>query len=232
MKRNLLLGIAVGGLAVFLLAGPAQAQFRYRYSGPYLGAFYTPYYNAYSGLYGSPYVYGSSLYTPYYGGNYYYTPYVSGTWYNTFPNYVGTYVYSSYPAWSGTTYSNPPVYGGTYISPPVSYNIAANQVRTTVPANYQSYYAGPSVEADKARVRVIVPTPDAQLVVEGQQMASTGLDRSFISPSLQTGGTYNYTIRATWRAGDREVSREKQVTVRPGQETVVQFTAAEGVPTS
>lgn len=231
MTRTPLSSLAAGCLALGLLAQPAQAQIRYSINTPFGGGYYWPSTGSYSGWYGSPYAYGT-YYSPYYGGVY--SPYTYGTWYNSYPTYGNVYyTYPGYASSYGTTYWNPPVVGNTYYSAPVTYSMATAQAQPGSSANYQSYYSGPNnVDADKARVRVYLPTADAQLVVEGQAMTTTGTDRSFVSPSLQPGANYAYTLRATWKDGDREVSQGKQITVRAGQETVVRFTNQGGASSS
>src|SRR5262249_13929838 len=43
-------------------------------------------------------------------------------------------------------------------------------------------------------------------------------------------GTYTYTLRSTWMENGREVNREKQVSVKPGQEAVVRFADTDTTP--
>jgi len=138
---------------------------------------------------------------PYYGGGYY-QPYSYGGEYNR-PYFRGYYDNSYY---SGPTYQVIPETGYTQAAP------------TTT---YQSFYSGPP--ADKVRLHVIVPTPDSQLRIEGNATQQTGTERVFDSPSLEPGKTFTYTLKATWREGDREVNKEKQVKVMAGQESTVRF---------
>jgi uncharacterized protein (TIGR03000 family) len=228
MKRSMILGMALGGLVFFLWSETAQAQFSYvrgRWGGYYTAPTW----------YGGPYYYGRSYYYPYYGGTVYYPSYYYGSWYYPAPAYGRTYYYSypsyyysypSYPTWYGSTYWSSPYYGGVYYTTPMSYSTTATARSAVAPASYQSYYSGPAVDSDKVRLRVYVPTQNARLTIEGQPTQQTGTERTFVSPSLNP-GEYTYTLRASWRDGDREVSREKQVQVRPGQETVVQFTGSD-----
>src|SRR5437879_6035071 len=73
-------------------------------------------------------------------------------------------------------------------------------------------------------VRVNVPTSEASLWVEGETTQQKGRERAFISPPLQAGRTYFYDIRATWMENGRQVSRQKTVRIRLGQEVMVNFT--------
>ena len=45
----------------------------------------------------------------------------------------------------------------------------------------------------------------------------------FVSPPLEKGQRYHYTIRASWMENGKEVSREKKVDVEPGREFTVNF---------
>jgi uncharacterized protein (TIGR03000 family) len=88
-------------------------------------------------------------------------------------------------------------------------------------------YASEESESSRSRdalVRVRVPRADARVLIEGQEMKQTGTERLFESPPLEQGKDYNYTIKATWNDGGREVSREKTVNFRAGQEVGVDFT--------
>jgi uncharacterized protein (TIGR03000 family) len=51
----------------------------------------------------------------------------------------------------------------------------------------------------------------------------TGTERSYNTPSLETGWTYSYTVRATWMEGSREMTQERVISVAPGGSYVVDF---------
>jgi uncharacterized protein (TIGR03000 family) len=70
---------------------------------------------------------------------------------------------------------------------------------------------------DSAMLYVIMPSPNAQLTIDGQQMAPRGILRTFYSPALDRGSRYSYTIRATWNENGRPMSREQRVTVAAGR---------------
>jgi uncharacterized protein (TIGR03000 family) len=74
---------------------------------------------------------------------------------------------------------------------------------------------------------VLVPSPNAKIWFDDTPTHQQGTCRLFVSPPLGRGETYSYTIKASWLEKGREVIREKQVKVRPGQETLVDFTAQE-----
>jgi uncharacterized protein (TIGR03000 family) len=62
---------------------------------------------------------------------------------------------------------------------------------------------------------------DAVLEIQGVRMRPTGEVRRFVSPPLEVGKRYTYTLKATWRVGLKEVARERTVPVVAGQEVVV-----------
>ncbi len=83
----------------------------------------------------------------------------------------------------------------------------------------------PSGTGTPAQIRVLVPSPNANLWFDNTPTLQQGACRLFVSPPLDREKTYTYTIKASWLERGREVTREKQVKVRPGRETVVDFTA-------
>ncbi len=75
-----------------------------------------------------------------------------------------------------------------------------------------------------APARIIVSLPaDARLTVDGTPTKSTSATRVFVSPALQPGQQYQYTFKAEVVRNGEPQSATKQVTVRAGQETRVQF---------
>jgi uncharacterized protein (TIGR03000 family) len=64
---------------------------------------------------------------------------------------------------------------------------------------------------------------DAVLEIEGVRMRPTGEVRRLVSPPLEVGKRYTYTLKATWREGPKEVARQRTVFVVAGQEVVVDF---------
>src|SRR5687768_827607 len=51
----------------------------------------------------------------------------------------------------------------------------------------------------EAKIRVLVPTPDAKLWFDDTLTTGTGGDRSFLSPPLEEGKTYTYRVTIVWR---------------------------------
>ena len=99
---------------------------------------------------------------------------------------------------------------------------------------YQSAYPSPEVvnrmpdPGLSVLAAVRVPTPDTQLWIEGKEMSSGGILRTFISPPLESGKDYTYTIRASWTENGKAVDRTQVVDVKAGKRVAVDFT--EGQP--
>ncbi len=73
-----------------------------------------------------------------------------------------------------------------------------------------------------ATIRVRLPA-DARLTIDGNRTRSTDSERVFISPPLQTGKEYQYTLTAEVTRDGKKVERTREVTVRPGQQSEVTF---------
>lgn len=86
------------------------------------------------------------------------------------------------------------------------------------------YLPSPPVQPQAAPATLLVRlTADALLEIEGNRTRSTGEVRRFVSPPLEVGKNYHYTLKATWREAGKEVTRKRVVPVRAGQEVVVDF---------
>jgi uncharacterized protein (TIGR03000 family) len=79
--------------------------------------------------------------------------------------------------------------------------------------------------AAPATIVVNVPA-DARLTVDGEATTSTSTPRVFVSPTLQAGREYNYTLKAEFVKNGKPVTVSKEVAVRAGQETRVTLDAA------
>ncbi len=71
-----------------------------------------------------------------------------------------------------------------------------------------------------AYLRVYLPA-DAKLVVDGYTTKQTGEMRRFVSPPLQVGKGFIYTLKATWKDKGKEITREREARVEAGKETAV-----------
>ncbi|MCX7666593.1 MAG: TIGR03000 domain-containing protein [Gemmataceae bacterium] len=117
---------------------------------------------------------------------------------------------------TGTTvgYSNYTL-GGTV----PAYEYAAPVTTPTTPASYNQESRIPS---SKAAVVVRLPA-DAKLLADGASTNLTGAERRFLTPDLQSGKDYQYTLTAEFVRDGKLVSESKKVVVRAGIQTVVEF---------
>ena len=106
---------------------------------------------------------------------------------------------------------------------PVS--VPGNGHEAVAPSAGEASKASPeAIPKDKARIRIVVPTSDARVWIESALTQKTGLERQFMTPSLEAGQRYTYTIKATWKdQSGQEIRREKEVSIQAGQEAVVKF---------
>jgi uncharacterized protein (TIGR03000 family) len=74
--------------------------------------------------------------------------------------------------------------------------------------------------AEPATLRVYV-LASAHLEIEGTKTSQAGAVRRFVSPPLEPGKTYTYTLKAAWKQDGRQLIRMQVADVRAGQETVV-----------
>jgi len=74
-------------------------------------------------------------------------------------------------------------------------------------------------------LKFLMPTPDADLWVEGKKVDSIGRVRRFTSPPLEPGVKFAYTARARWVQDGREMTQVKEIPVSAGDKNSVDFTA-------
>jgi uncharacterized protein (TIGR03000 family) len=80
----------------------------------------------------------------------------------------------------------------------------------------------PAQQAVSARLKVLVPA-DATVTVDGHATRSTGAERQFVSPPLQPGRKFTYTLEATWKENGQLRRLTRRVTVEAGGGYVVDF---------
>ena len=86
----------------------------------------------------------------------------------------------------------------------------------------------PTAESQPARLRVLLPASNAQLMIDDKQTRQTGTDRLFVSPPLEPGKSYSYTIKMILQPNNyTTITRVRQVAVRPGQEVQADLRAAD-----
>lgn len=240
--RKVLAFAALAVAAVGLTAETCQAQYRVGHGGWGIGS---PYFSVGvgRGYYGrwnyGPSYYGSSYYNPgYYGSSYYNPGYYGRSYYGNYGYWGPGYTYGGayLPSYYGIQYSTP-MYSSYSTYAPAYYGLPAYSSGVQVSSanlgqsrSYQSYY--PSTPSNnQAMVRVSVPQANARVWIDDQQTQQTGSDRLFVTPALEQGKKYSYTVRATWMDNGHEVTREKKVPIEPGQTATVQFTNTEEKPT-
>jgi uncharacterized protein (TIGR03000 family) len=93
----------------------------------------------------------------------------------------------------------------------------------TVPS--QSFYYTPASTAvdNSAMVQVRVPV-GAQLWFDDTPTKQTGNMRSFYTPQLEPGHAYKYNVRIRWEDNGKAVEKTKEIEVRAGKQTDVDFT--------
>jgi uncharacterized protein (TIGR03000 family) len=82
----------------------------------------------------------------------------------------------------------------------------------------------PEETAAPAPAHVVIKLPqDARLFVDDQPCPLTSATRAFDTPALEPGRVYYYTLRAEVTRDGRPVTDSKRVTLRAGEESVVEF---------
>jgi uncharacterized protein (TIGR03000 family) len=139
-----------------------------------------------------------------------YSPYYSGYGYG--PSWYGS-SYASYRPWNYGYYQSPSYY--TFQSP------SAYEYQSAYPAGAGTATRMTS-QGREVLAQIQVPTADAKLWIEGQQMEGQGLERRFVSPPIDP-GSYVYTIRAQWSDNGKPMDQTREVRVRPGDRITVDF---------
>lgn len=85
---------------------------------------------------------------------------------------------------------------------------------------HRSFYAG-SNNSRQGEIRVLVPDANAEVSFGGKPTETKGFERAYVTKELD--GTYIYTVKASWMDDGQEVTLEKKVEVRPGEQVVVAF---------
>ena len=76
------------------------------------------------------------------------------------------------------------------------------------------------LEHAPATIDVTLPA-DAQLTIDGQRTVSTSSHRRFITPALEAGKTFQYTLSAKFVREGKTISVDQEVLVRSGHVTFV-----------
>jgi uncharacterized protein (TIGR03000 family) len=155
----------------------------------------------------------------YYGGRYGGYPYFSlGLGYGW-----GGYGYG----WPGY-YSSPGYYSYDYPSyysyPSYGYDESYPRISGYFDPSMSGSSSGMAVNPNQVRLEVMVPDPNATLLIQGQPMSAIGSRRVFVSPDLQPGRSYTYTITLQRNVNGRMEDDTRQIDVQPGSSMQVDFT--------
>lgn len=152
-------------------------------------------------------------------------------WWRTYPWSPYNYGRNPYnpiiPPYPMPAYPYPPVPPYVPPVPPADGAMFPNSLgpRVTVPQPTGPQSAPPP---DAALVLVRVPTASASVRFDGERTFTEGTTRYFVTRSLQEGKAYQYTVSATFNRAGQPVTEERQVKVRRGHTTVVDFTRPAG----
>ncbi|HMO36476.1 MAG TPA: TIGR03000 domain-containing protein [Gemmatales bacterium] len=92
------------------------------------------------------------------------------------------------------------------------------------PAEPKPAEAKPPAASLEAPAKVVVSLPaDAKLAIDGHATTSTSTERTFVSPALEAGKDYQYTITAEFVRDGNNVTETKVIIVRAGETTNVNF---------
>jgi uncharacterized protein (TIGR03000 family) len=78
-------------------------------------------------------------------------------------------------------------------------------------------------EEQVAYVHVRVAPPHAEISFEGSKTSQIGSSRLYVSPPLNQGQNYTYTIQVSWKENGRVVTQERKVPVRAGDRLSIVF---------
>jgi uncharacterized protein (TIGR03000 family) len=225
MRKCFAFGTTLALAAVFALACDAQAQYRgrrgwdgdgYYRGGGYYG--FSPYYGRY-GYFPSEGRYSAGA-SPFYRTWFWSTPAIAWDWGSSAAptefNYGNVTSDGSMPSNYGSSAAGDCGSYGTIDS----YGDYGDMGQA---GGQPGYYDNGTNTRNTAAVRVILPNSDAQVWFEGQATQQRGTDRLFISPELQQGQDYEYTVKASWTENGQPVTREKKFKVRAGRGVVADF---------
>jgi uncharacterized protein (TIGR03000 family) len=90
----------------------------------------------------------------------------------------------------------------------------------SVPGSSAEELTAAPAEGRAATVRVTLPA-HATLTIDGQAAQSKSAQRLFVTPPLQAGKLYSYTLSARFLRAGKTITLEQEVLVRAGRETLV-----------
>jgi uncharacterized protein (TIGR03000 family) len=195
MIRTILSTLTLAIVALVTTTSDATAQGRRGYYGG-VGVYNNGYYG---GNYGNGYRYGNYGYRngSFNAGRYY--------GYNNFNGFSTPNTYS---------YATP----GYYYSTPQYYSAPNTGVVTT-----SGYLTTEANNNNSATLNVVVPEDNAEIWIGNSSTTSRGMMRQYVTPTLEAGKDYAYTLRARWTVDGRAFDQTREVKVRAGQTSQVDF---------
>lgn len=131
-----------------------------------------------------------------------------------------------------------PVYSGTPISTPIATTPVAPATPAPIAAPTPEKKDEPKKEDKKEDPKnevkstnpnvatLVVNLPaNSRLTVDGEATSQTSASRTFLSPILEKGKVYKYTLKAEIKVGDRTEVVTKEVQIRAGEKTVANLNA-------
>ena len=109
----------------------------------------------------------------------------------------------------------------SYYSPAYSYSYPSTTY-STAPAT--SYYEAETPTRDNATAQIMVHVPaNAEVWLDGQPTSQRGMERTFVTPRLNSGRTYTYEVKARWMDNGQPVEQTRTVRFQTGQTVHVDF---------
>lgn len=91
-----------------------------------------------------------------------------------------------------------------------------------------SGYSQQTTEQAPVKLRILLPRPEAKLTIQGVATTQLGEDRVFLSPLLDKGKEYTYSLAAFWEPNNyTKITRSREVPVQAGQAVVVDLREAD-----
>jgi uncharacterized protein (TIGR03000 family) len=82
----------------------------------------------------------------------------------------------------------------------------------------------PRFDPNRARLTLHVPAT-SEVFVEGEKLKSVGATREVLSPPLEAGWTYKYSISVRWAEGNKQREQKFKVPVRAGETPILMVLA-------